>query len=306
MTGWWMRRATGGCREPDPAHIGPRSPFASVSRLATHMRISNLSVLSRLAVACVGLLLIAFTLAATDASVGLAELPQGHGSGQGGAYERSFTVTHGPAVTQMVTAGSTGHQLGDLVGFDLHRLQSLLELLSFTRSRSHCALILVHVEISQLLLQLLLDLKSLVGCFKGIASVLKRLDLVDPFRRESSRSQLIPLPLSEDLAVVLLAHRKQIDLIGEIRYGRHVTAVDGLPFCLCSNILFDGLALTSQRFELLRLLESLASSFDGRFLQLKHLRHLGDLDAKPIGSLRIASGAHNGFIAAQICKLLEG
>lgn len=114
MTGWWMRRATGGCREPDPAHIGPRSPFASVSRLATHMRISNLSVLSRLAVACVGLLLIAFTLAATDASVGLAELPQGHGSGQGGAYERSFTVTHGPAVTQMVTAGSTGHQLGDL------------------------------------------------------------------------------------------------------------------------------------------------------------------------------------------------
>lgn len=114
MTVWWMRRATGGCREPDPAHIGPRSPFASVSRLATHMRISNLSVLSRLAVACVGLLLIAFTLAATDASAGFAHAQQGHGSGQGGAFERRFTVTHGPAVTQMVTAGSTGHQLGDL------------------------------------------------------------------------------------------------------------------------------------------------------------------------------------------------
>lgn len=102
--------------EADPARLGPRNAVSHSSRLAIPMRILSLSVFTRLAVACVGMSLIAFTLAATEAPEGLADLPQGHGhgSGQNGAYERRFTVTHGPAVTQMVTAGSTGHQLGDL------------------------------------------------------------------------------------------------------------------------------------------------------------------------------------------------
>lgn len=70
----------------------------------------RLTLLARCFLALTGATLLALTLAATGAQ------PQGQGQGPGnaGQVERAFTVTHGPAVTQMVTAGSTGHQLGDL------------------------------------------------------------------------------------------------------------------------------------------------------------------------------------------------
>jgi hypothetical protein len=68
------------------------------------------ALLARCFLALTGATLLALTLAATGA------LPQGQGQGPGnaGQVERAFTVTHGPAVTMLTTAGSTGHQLGDL------------------------------------------------------------------------------------------------------------------------------------------------------------------------------------------------
>lgn len=92
-----VRRARRRRRPPQP--LVPMPP----TRLAT---------ISRCLVTLAGATLLAFTLAATGASADTP--PQGQGPGSVAPYERSFTVTHGPAVTQMVTAGSTGHRLGDL------------------------------------------------------------------------------------------------------------------------------------------------------------------------------------------------
>lgn len=74
----------------------------------------RLATFSRCLLTFAGATLLAFTLAATGASADTPPQGQGQGPGNVAQHERSFTVAHGPAVTQLTTAGSTGHQLGDL------------------------------------------------------------------------------------------------------------------------------------------------------------------------------------------------
>lgn len=73
-----------------------------------------LGSISRMAatLSCIGLL--GITLAATSDSPTASVSQQGTSRGRDARVERVFSVTHGVVATQLVTAGSQGHQLGDL------------------------------------------------------------------------------------------------------------------------------------------------------------------------------------------------
>jgi hypothetical protein len=61
-----------------------------------------------------GIGLLALTLAATTESVGAVAAPQGQSGERDVRPERILSVTHASVATLLVTAGSQGHQLGDL------------------------------------------------------------------------------------------------------------------------------------------------------------------------------------------------
>ena len=58
--------------------------------------------------------LLGITFVSTDGPFAGAAAEQGQGRSQGNGPATVFTLTHGPVATLLVTAGSSGHQLGDL------------------------------------------------------------------------------------------------------------------------------------------------------------------------------------------------
>ena len=75
---------------------------------------SPMSRTLRKASALVGFGLLGFMLAATTESAGAVDQPQGQSGDREVRPERIFSVTHPSVATLLVTAGSQGHQLGDL------------------------------------------------------------------------------------------------------------------------------------------------------------------------------------------------
>lgn len=71
------------------------------------------SISRKAAVACC-LTFLGITLAATGESTGSPAAGQGASRDRDARVERVFSVTHGAVATLLVTAGSQGHQLGDL------------------------------------------------------------------------------------------------------------------------------------------------------------------------------------------------
>jgi len=75
----------------------------------------NLSSLPhRILIAFLGASLLALTVAAVGSAAAEPALAQGGSSGTPVSPARTFSVRHGAVATQLATAGSTGHQLGDL------------------------------------------------------------------------------------------------------------------------------------------------------------------------------------------------